>query len=194
MSLIDRGYPGCGRLRGILGGGRAAYPRQEPLLNLNNAAALRPARSSRGVIDAYRLVSRNPHVNMWSSRARPADRLLRKARRQQFLALPLLAGDQVLISPLGNYASVCAGWLQRQSARASSPSPANSVSSMTTKRSSPPIPARSRRPPAAGGSPVRPGACMASSPWSTARSASPRCRCGRRPIRGRRPRDQPTVT
>ena len=46
---------------------RARYPAQEPLLNLNNAAVSPPPRAvEQAVIEAFRLVSRNPDVNMWT--------------------------------------------------------------------------------------------------------------------------------
>ncbi|TIQ63132.1 MAG: aminotransferase class V-fold PLP-dependent enzyme, partial [Mesorhizobium sp.] len=46
---------------------RATYPRQEPLLNLNNAAVSPPPLEvEQAVVEAYRLISRNPDVNMWS--------------------------------------------------------------------------------------------------------------------------------
>jgi selenocysteine lyase/cysteine desulfurase len=51
------------------------------------------------------------------------------------LALPLLAGDQVLISPW-DYSSVRAGWLQCQQRGGIEPITCQSGLSMTTKRSS----------------------------------------------------------
>ncbi|MCY1447012.1 hypothetical protein D9M71_636130 [compost metagenome] len=45
----------------------AAYPEQRPLLNLNNAAVSPPPLVvEQAMIDAYRLISHNPDVNMWS--------------------------------------------------------------------------------------------------------------------------------
>ena len=67
MSLIDKGIPAAVASEAFWLEVRAAYPRQEPLLNLNNAAVSPPPLEvEQGVIDAYRLVSRNPDVNMWS--------------------------------------------------------------------------------------------------------------------------------
>ena len=46
---------------------RAAYPEQRPLMNLNNAAVSPPPLVvEQATIDAYRLISQNPDVNMWS--------------------------------------------------------------------------------------------------------------------------------
>ena len=44
---------------------RAAYPAQRPLLNLNNAAVSPPPLVvQEATIEAYRLISQNPDVNM----------------------------------------------------------------------------------------------------------------------------------
>jgi hypothetical protein len=46
---------------------RERYPAQEPLLNLNNAAVSPPPRVvEQAAIEAFRLVSRNPEVNIWT--------------------------------------------------------------------------------------------------------------------------------
>ena len=46
---------------------RTRYPAQEPLLNLNNAAVSPPPRVvEQAAIEAFRLVSHNPDVNMWT--------------------------------------------------------------------------------------------------------------------------------
>ena len=45
----------------------AAYPEQRPLLNLNNAAVSPPPLLvEQAVIDAFRLISHIPDLNMWS--------------------------------------------------------------------------------------------------------------------------------
>ena len=63
MSLIDKEIPAVASEAFWLEV-RAAYPRQKPLLNLNNAAVRPPPLAvEQAVIDAYRLVSRNPDVN-----------------------------------------------------------------------------------------------------------------------------------
>jgi hypothetical protein len=57
---------------------RAAYPTQQPLLNLNNAAVSPPPLIvQEPMIDAYRFISQNPDVNMWS-KLDAGDRLLRR--------------------------------------------------------------------------------------------------------------------
>jgi selenocysteine lyase/cysteine desulfurase len=112
---------------------RAAYPRQEPLLNLNNAAVGPPPREvEEAVIDAVRLIGRNPDVNMWSR----LDAALPQVKAELALladcgaheialnrnsteglctvifGIPLAAGDEVLVSEW-DYPSVLAAWRQR---------------------------------------------------------------------------------
>jgi hypothetical protein len=54
---------------------RAAYPKQLPLLNLNNAAVSPPPLIvEQAVIDAFRLISHNPDVNMEQARRRTPGR------------------------------------------------------------------------------------------------------------------------
>jgi selenocysteine lyase/cysteine desulfurase len=112
---------------------RAAYPRQEPLLNLNNAAVSPPSKAvEAAVIDALRLISRNPDVNMWSKldAALPqvkaelaqladcdADEIALNRNSSEGLAaaifgIPLAAGDEVVVSEW-DYPSVLAAWRQR---------------------------------------------------------------------------------
>ena len=113
---------------------RAAYPPQQPLLNLNNAAVSPPPLVvQQAVIDAYLFIGQNPDVNMWSK----LDAALPDIKKQlailvdcapheialnrnsseglstAIFGLPLTPGDQVLLSPW-DYPSVRAGWLQRQ--------------------------------------------------------------------------------
>ncbi|WP_262297157.1 aminotransferase class V-fold PLP-dependent enzyme [Microvirga sesbaniae] len=113
---------------------RAAYPPQQPLLNLNNAAVSPPPLVvQQAVIDAYLLIGQNPDVNMWSK----LDAALPDIKKQlaelvdcapheialnrnsseglstAIFGIPLTPGDQVLLSPW-DYPSVRAGWLQRQ--------------------------------------------------------------------------------
>lgn len=113
---------------------RAAYPRQEPLLNLNNAAVSPPPLEvEQAVIDAYRLISRNPDVNMWSKLdaalpdikaelaqlidCAPTEIALNRNSSEglstAIFGIPLQPGDEVLISPW-DYPSARAGWLQRR--------------------------------------------------------------------------------
>lgn len=112
---------------------RAAYPVQEPLLNLNNAAVSPPPLVvEQAVIDAYRLISRNPDVNMWSkldaalpgikqqlaglAMCSPGEIALNRNSTEglctAIFGIPLAEGDQVLISAW-DYPSVRAAWLQR---------------------------------------------------------------------------------
>lgn len=112
----------------------AAYPEQRPLLNLNNAAVSPPPLVvEQAMIDAYRLISQNPDVNMWSKldaelpaiKQQLADmadcdpdeialnRNSSEGLSTAIFGIPLKAGDQVLVS-LWDYPSVIAGWLQRQ--------------------------------------------------------------------------------
>jgi selenocysteine lyase/cysteine desulfurase len=113
---------------------RAAYPAQEPLLNLNNASVSPPPLVvEEATIDAYRFVNHNPDVNMWS-RLDPALPDVKKQLAEladcdpdeialnrnsteglctAIFGIPLTAGDQVLVSAW-EYPSVRAAWLQRQ--------------------------------------------------------------------------------
>ncbi|MEM5430387.1 aminotransferase class V-fold PLP-dependent enzyme [Cupriavidus oxalaticus] len=113
---------------------RDAYPRQQPLLNLNNAAVSPPPLVvEQAMIDAYRLISQNPDVNMWSKldAALPSikqqlaeladcspeeialNRNASEGLSTAIFGIPLTAGDQVLISAW-DYPSVRAAWGQRQ--------------------------------------------------------------------------------
>jgi selenocysteine lyase/cysteine desulfurase len=113
---------------------RAAYPPQQPLLNLNNAAVSPPTLAvEAATIDAFRLISANPDVNMWSrlDAALPSikqklaalidcapDEIALNRNSTEGLCtaifgLPLAAGDEVLLSAW-EYPSVRAAWLQRQ--------------------------------------------------------------------------------
>ena len=112
---------------------RAAYPVQQPLLNLNNAAVSPPPLVvEQTVVDAYRLISRNPDVNMWSkldaalpevkqqlawlADCNPSEIALNRNSTEglctAIFGIPLAAGDQVLVSAW-DYPSVRAAWLQR---------------------------------------------------------------------------------
>lgn len=111
-----------------------AYPPREPLLNLSNAAVSPPPLLvEQAVVDAYRLVSRNPDVNMWSKldAALPATKQALAALADcsadeialnrnsteglctAIFGIPLAAGDEVLVSAW-DYPSVRAAWQQRQ--------------------------------------------------------------------------------
>jgi selenocysteine lyase/cysteine desulfurase len=113
---------------------RAAYPRQQPLMNLNNAAVSPPPLAvEQAMIDAYCLISQNPDVNMWSKldAALPSikqqlavladcspDEIALNRNSSEGLStaifgIPLKAGDEVLISAW-DYPSVRAAWLQRE--------------------------------------------------------------------------------
>lgn len=112
---------------------RASYPVQEPLLNLNNAAVSPPPLVvEQTVIDAYRLISRNPDVNMWSkldaglpdvkqqlaelTMCSPSEIALNRNSTEglctAIFGISLAAGDQVLVSAW-DYPSVRAAWMQR---------------------------------------------------------------------------------
>jgi selenocysteine lyase/cysteine desulfurase len=112
---------------------RAAYPRQDPLLNLNNAAVSpSPIEVEEAVVDAIRMIGRNPDVNMWSrlDAALPqlkaelalladchADEIALNRNATEGLCaaifgIPLAAGDEVLVSEW-DYPSVLAAWRQR---------------------------------------------------------------------------------
>jgi selenocysteine lyase/cysteine desulfurase len=113
---------------------RAAYPAQEPFLNLNNAAVSPPPIIvEEAMIDAYRFIGRNPDYNMWSKldTALPGtkrglaelidctpDEIALNRNSSEGLStaifgIPLIKGDQVLISTW-DYPSARAGWPQRQ--------------------------------------------------------------------------------
>lgn len=113
---------------------RAAYPEQRPLLNLNNAAVSPPPLVvEQATIDAYRLVSRNPDVNMWQKLdpalpgvkaqlaqlidCEPDEIALNRNSTEglctAIFGIPLSAGDQVVVSAW-DYPSVLAAWRQRQ--------------------------------------------------------------------------------
>ncbi|RZF23510.1 aminotransferase class V-fold PLP-dependent enzyme, partial [Paraburkholderia sp. UYCP14C] len=113
---------------------RESYPAQSPLLNLNNAAVSPPPLVvEQAVIDAYRFVSKNPDVNMWSAldaRLPDIKRILatlvdcspeevalnRNASEGLSVAIfgiPLSVGDRVLVSPW-DYPSALGGWRQRE--------------------------------------------------------------------------------
>src|SRR5438552_2619342 len=112
---------------------RACYPTQQPLLNLNNAAVSPPPLVvEQAVVDAYRLISRNPDVNMWSKldaalpdvkrelaaliMCDPSEIALNRNSTEglctAIFGIPLSPGDQVLVSEW-DYPSVRAAWLQR---------------------------------------------------------------------------------
>lgn len=113
---------------------RESYPAQHPLLNLNNAAVSPPPIVvEQAVVDAYRLISKNPDVNMWTG----LDAKLPSIKRQlatladcdaeeialnrnasealsvAIFGIALSAGDHVLVSPW-DYPSALGGWQQRQ--------------------------------------------------------------------------------
>ena len=113
---------------------RAGYPQQQPLLNLNNAAVSPPPLAvEAATIDAFRLISANPDVNMWSRldaalpsikqqlaaliECGPEEIALNRNSTEglctAIFGIPLVAGDQVLLSAW-EYPSVRAAWLQRQ--------------------------------------------------------------------------------
>ncbi len=113
---------------------RAAYPAQQPFLNLNNAAVSPPPIIvEEAMIDAYRFISRNPDYNMWSKLDTALPRIKRELAElidcapeeialnrnsseglsTAIFGIPLTKGDQVLISAW-DYPSARAGWLQRQ--------------------------------------------------------------------------------
>lgn len=113
---------------------RTGYPVQHPYLNLNNAAVSPPPIIvEEAVIDAYRFISRNPDYNMWSELdaqlpgvkrdlaelidCAPEEIALNRNSSEglstAIFGIPLVTGDEVLISPW-DYPSVRSGWLQRQ--------------------------------------------------------------------------------
>ena len=114
---------------------RARYTEQEPLLNLNNAAVSPPPLAvEQAVIDAFRLVSRNPDVNMWtrldanlpSIKAAlaalvdcdPAEIALNRNSTEGLstviFGVPLQPGDEVVVSEWDCPSSL-GGWQQRAS-------------------------------------------------------------------------------
>jgi selenocysteine lyase/cysteine desulfurase len=114
---------------------RARYPVQEPLLNLNNAAVSPPARVvEQAVIDAFRLISRNPDVNMWSRLdaslpstkealatfvdCDPAEIALNRNSTEGLstviFGVQMKPGDEVVVSEW-DYPSSLGGWQQRTS-------------------------------------------------------------------------------
>lgn len=113
---------------------RRAYPRQEPLLNLNNASASPPPLTVENTVtEALRFISRNPDVNMWNhldpllpatksglalvAGCEPEEIALNRNSTEglctAIFGIPLAAGDEVLVSPW-DYPSVRSAWLQRQ--------------------------------------------------------------------------------
>jgi len=113
---------------------RESYSEQRPLLNLNNASVSPPPLVvEQAVIEAYRFISRNPDVNMWTC----LDAKLPDIKRQlaaladcdaeeialnrnaseglsvAIFGIPLSPGERVLVSPW-DYPSAIAGWQQRQ--------------------------------------------------------------------------------
>ncbi|RWN03631.1 MAG: aminotransferase class V-fold PLP-dependent enzyme [Mesorhizobium sp.] len=134
MNFIDVDSPASDTPEAFWQEVRAAYPRQEPLLNLNNAAVSPPPLEvEQAVVDAYRLISRNPDVNMWSKLdaalpdikaelaqlidCAPTEIALNRNSSEglstAIFGIPLQPGDEVLISPW-DYPSARAGWLQRR--------------------------------------------------------------------------------
>ena len=115
---------------GAWGRVRDAYPCQEPLLNLNNAAVSPPPLVvEEATIDAFRFISRNPDVNMWRkldaglpavkaelaamADCEPSEIALNRNSTEGLCAaifgIPLVAGDQVLVSAW-DYPSMRAAW------------------------------------------------------------------------------------
>ncbi len=113
---------------------RESYPAQWPLLNLNNAAVSPPPLVvEQAVIEAYRFVSKNPDVNMWSGLDTKlpdikrrlaaivdcsADEIALNRNASEGLSvalfgIPLSAGERVLVSPW-DYPSALGGWQQRR--------------------------------------------------------------------------------
>ena len=112
---------------------RACYPAQEPLLNLNNAAVSPPPRVvEQAVIEAFRLISRNPDVNMWTRLdaslpstkdalaglvdCDPAEIALNRNTTEGLstviFGVPMQPGDEVMVSEW-DYPSSLGGWQQR---------------------------------------------------------------------------------
>jgi selenocysteine lyase/cysteine desulfurase len=112
---------------------RACYPAQEPLLNLNNAAVSPPPLTvEQAAIEAFRLVSRNPDVNMWTrldanlpsikeALAALADcdaaeialnRNSTEGLSTVIFGVTMQAGDEVVVSEW-DYPSALGGWQQR---------------------------------------------------------------------------------
>jgi hypothetical protein len=62
---------------------RERYPAQEPLLNLNNAVVSPPTRVvEQAAIEDFRLVSRNPNVNMWTLPSRRTEQARMPGRQR----------------------------------------------------------------------------------------------------------------
>lgn len=112
---------------------RARYPAQEPLLNLNNAAVSPPPRAVEdAVIEAYRLISRNPDVNMWTrldanlpsvkqalaalADCDPAEIALNRNSTEglstAIFGVTMQPGDEVVVCDW-DYPSALGGWRQR---------------------------------------------------------------------------------
>jgi len=112
---------------------RERYPKQEPLLNLNNAAVSpAPLAVDRAVVEALRLIGCNPDVNMWTrlDAGLPAvkrslaalvdcepDEIALNRNSTEGLStvifgVPMQAGDEVIVSDW-DYPSAIAGWQQR---------------------------------------------------------------------------------
>lgn len=113
---------------------RQAYPAQQPLLNLNNAAVSPPTLATeQAMIEAFRFTNQNPDVNMWEhldgkvpaikaklaalADCRPEEIALNRNSSEglctAIFGLPMAAGDGVLL-PDWDYASMRAAWLQRR--------------------------------------------------------------------------------
>ncbi|MEM5388252.1 aminotransferase class V-fold PLP-dependent enzyme [Paraburkholderia phymatum] len=113
---------------------RESYPAQHPLLNLNNAAVSPPPLVvEQAVIDAYRFVSKNPDVNMWTGLDAKLPDIMRQLATLAdcdaeeialnrnaseglsvaIFGIALSAGERVLVSPW-DYPSALGGWQQRQ--------------------------------------------------------------------------------
>lgn len=114
---------------------RKSYPAQQPLLNLNNAAVSPPPFVvEQAVIDAYRFISKNPDVNMWTGldlklpdiKRRlatladcDADEVVLNRNASEGLSVAIFGvqmstGDRVVVSSW-DYPSALGGWQQRQS-------------------------------------------------------------------------------
>jgi selenocysteine lyase/cysteine desulfurase len=112
---------------------RERYPAQEPLLNLNNAAVSPPPRAvEQAAIEAFRLVSRNPDVNMWTrldanlpsikaalaalADCDPVEIALNRNSTEGLstviFGVTMQPGDEVVVSEW-DYPSALGGWQQR---------------------------------------------------------------------------------
>lgn len=113
---------------------REAYPKQHPLLNLNNASVSPPPLVvQKAMIDAYLAIGQNPDVTMWSKLdaalpsikeqlaalidCSPEEIALNRNSTEglctAIFGIPLAAGDQVLLS-LWDYPTARAAWAQRE--------------------------------------------------------------------------------